>query len=77
MSPDRVLEGVFIIGTILLLLLVGAVIALRSGISEVTSGKDYLRIAGNLSGILLRIACYVGVLLAVQHMIGLRPSLGW
>jgi hypothetical protein len=77
MNRDRLLEGLFIILPVALLLVVGAAIALRSGVRELTTGRDYLRIAGNLSGMLLRIACYVVILLAVQHLIGLRPSLGW
>jgi hypothetical protein len=71
------LEGLFILLPIVVLLVVGAVIALRSGISQVSSGRDYLRLAGNVSALLLRIACYVVFFLAVQHLIGLRPSLGW
>jgi hypothetical protein len=77
MNRDGLLEGLFIILPIILLLLVGAGIAVRSGVGEVTTGRDYLRIAGNVSAMLLRIAGYVVVFLAVQHLIGLRPSLGW
>jgi hypothetical protein len=77
MSPDRVFEGFFIVVSIALLLGVGLAIALRSGVRELNTGKDYLQAAGTLSKILLRIAGYVAVLLAVQHLIGLRPSFGW
>jgi hypothetical protein len=77
MSPDKVFEGFLIFGPILLLLAVGAIIALRSGIGELQTGKDYLKIVGNLSQMILRVIGYVAILLAVQYLIGLRPSLGW
>jgi len=77
MSPDKVFEGSLIIVPILFLLAVGAIIALRSGVGELETGRDYLQIAGNLSQMILRVVGYVALLLAVQYLIGLRPSLGW
>ncbi|MGA7501035.1 MAG: hypothetical protein WBX00_30250 [Isosphaeraceae bacterium] len=77
MSPDKVFEGSLIIVPILFLLAVGAIIALRSGVGELETGRDYLQIAGNLSHMILRVLGYVAILLAVQYLIGLRPSLGW
>jgi len=77
MSPDKVFEGFLIIVPILFLLAVGAIIALRSGVGELETGRDYLQIAGNLSQMILRVVGYVAILLAVQYLIGLRPSLGW
>ena len=77
MSPDKLFEGFLILGSILLLLVVGAVIALRSGVGQLESGRDYIQIAGNLSQMILRVAGYVVLLLVVQYLIGLRPSLGW
>jgi len=77
MSPDKVFEGFLIIVPILFLLAVGAIIALRSGVGEPQTGRDYLQIAGNLSQVILRVVGYVAILLAVQYLIGLRPSLGW
>ncbi len=77
MSPDRVLEGFVILVPIIVLLSVGTWIALRSGVGELNTGRDYLQIAGNLSQMVLRIAGYVVILLVVQYLIGLRPSLGW
>ena len=55
----------------------GTWIALRSGVGELNTGRDYLQVAGNLSQMVLRIAGYVVVLVVVQYLIGLRPSLGW
>jgi hypothetical protein len=77
MSPDKLLEGFLIIVPILFLLAVGAIIALRSGVGELQTGRDYEQIAGNLSQMILRVVGYVAILLAVQYLIGLRPSLGW
>jgi len=72
-----VFEGFLILGPILFLLAVGATIALRSGVGGLQTGRDYLQIAGNLSQMILRVIGYVAILLAVQYLIGLRPSLGW
>jgi hypothetical protein len=76
MSPDRVLEFAILV-PIFILLGVGTWIALRSGVDELNTGRDYLQIAGNLSQMILRIAGYVVVLLVLHYLIGLRPSLGW
>ncbi|MFO0891603.1 MAG: hypothetical protein U0790_20970 [Isosphaeraceae bacterium] len=73
----RVLPGILILVPIAVLLLIGAAIALRSGVAELKSGTDYLKLVSNLSQMILRIAGYVAFLLAVQQLIGLRPSFGW
>ncbi len=77
MSSDKVIEGFLIFGSILFLLVVGAVIALRSGVGRLETGRDYLQVIGNLSQMVLRVAGYVVILLVLQYLIGLRPSLGW
>ena len=77
MSLGSIPEGLLILAPIILLLVVGAVIALRSGVHDLSTGQGYLQIAGNLSRMLLRVACYVVILLTLQSLIGLRPSLGW
>ncbi|HMF35689.1 MAG TPA: hypothetical protein VKF17_03590 [Isosphaeraceae bacterium] len=77
MSPDKLLEAFLIFVPILFLLAVGGIIALRSGVGELETGRDYMQIAGNLSQMILRVVGYVAILLAVQYLIGLRPSLGW
>jgi hypothetical protein len=71
------IEGFLICMPVVLLLAVGAGIALRSGVDDVGSARDYRQIAGNLSQMILRVVGYVAILLVVQHVIGLRPSLGW
>ena len=77
MSLESTPEGLLILAPIIMLLVVGAVIALRSGVHDLSTGQGYLQIAGNLSRMLLRVACYVIILLTLQSLIGLRPSLGW
>jgi hypothetical protein len=62
---------------ILILLLVGGAIAVQSGVNRTTSGNDLRKVAGNLTQMVIRIMGYVGVLLALQYLIGLRPALGW
>ena len=62
---------------ILCLLLGGAFIAAGSGVERISSTRDLVQVAGNFSAMLLRVACYVAVLLLVQHFIGLRSTFGW
>ena len=62
---------------ILLLLLAGSLIALRSGVDRPASNRNLRQFLGNLYQMLLRIMGYVAVLLALQYWIGLRPVLGW
>jgi hypothetical protein len=77
MSLERLSEGILITLPIIFLLIVGAVITLRSGVHDLSTGRGYVQVAGNLSHMMLRVVGYVAIFLAVQHMIGLRPSLGW
>ena len=77
MGAGSLLKETWEMVPILLLLLVGGLIALQSGVHRPASG-DYLRqVAGNLKQMLLRIMGYVGVLMALQYFVGLRPALGW
>ncbi len=62
---------------ILLLLLVGASIAIRSGVHRLTLRQDFRQVMGNLSQIVLRVLGYVAALLLVHQWIGIRPGLGW
>lgn len=77
MMSARVLVGIGVWTTIAVLIVLGAVIALRSGVGEFSNRRDYLKVAGNLSQMVLRIVGYVAILITLQHMIGLRSSLGW
>jgi hypothetical protein len=77
MSLDKLIAGSLIIVPVAILLMVGGMITLYSGVTHVTTGKDLVKVAGNFSQMLLRIAGYVVALLAIQYWIGLRPTLGW
>ena len=77
MSFATTIEGIMIFGSIILLLAAGALIAIRSGVGKLNTCRDYLLVAGNLSQMALRVLGYVLILLVVQYLIGLRPSLGW
>ena len=77
MSFASTIEGFMIFGSIILLLAVGALIAVRSGVGELNTCRDYLLVACNLSQMALRVLGYVLILLVVQYLVGLRPSLGW
>jgi hypothetical protein len=76
-SLEQIVSASLIVAPILVLLTVGGVIALRSGVSEVSTGQDFLKLAGNFSQLLVRVALYIAALLVLQYFIGLRPSLGW
>jgi hypothetical protein len=77
MSPSSVLSEVWEVVPILVLLLAGALIAVRSGTDALASRVRFRQIARNVSLMVLRIAGYVAVLLVLQHFIGQRASLGW
>jgi hypothetical protein len=77
MSLSSVLSEVWEIVPIVVLLLVGGLIALRSGTDRPSSGLTFPQIARNISQMVLRVAGYVAVLLALQHFVGQRPMLGW
>jgi hypothetical protein len=77
MGPGSLLRQVWEVIPVLFLLLVGSLIALRSGVEQPASGRNFRQIVGNLYQMLLRIMGYVAVLLALQYWIGLRPLLGW
>jgi len=62
---------------ILLLLMVGGLIAIWSGIERPVTTTPLRQVAGNLSQMLFRMMGYVAVLLMLQYCIGLRPLLGW
>jgi hypothetical protein len=72
-SIRRAWELVPILG----LLLVGGVIAIRSGVNHLTSRQDFRQVVRNLSQILLRVVAYAAAMLLVHEWIGMRPGLGW
>jgi hypothetical protein len=77
LSTGHQVKEAWVVLPILLLLFVGGVIAVQSGVERRASGLDLRLIVRNLSRMLLRIAAYVVLLVVLQYCIGLRPSLGW
>ena len=77
MSLSSVLSEVWEFVPIVILLLVGGLIALRSGADRPSSGRNLVQIARNISQMVLRVAGYVAVLFALQYFVGQRPMLGW
>lgn len=76
-SLEQIVSALVVIVPIMFLLIVGGVIALKSGVSQVSTGQDFLKVASNFSQLLLRVAGYVVALILLQYFIGMRPSLGW
>jgi hypothetical protein len=77
MGPGSLLREAWEAVPILLLLLAGSLIALRSGVDRPATNRNLRQFFGNLYQMLLRVLGYVAVLLALQYWIGLRPVLGW
>jgi hypothetical protein len=77
LSAGHRIKEAWVVIPILLLLFAGCLIAVRSGVERRTSGLDVRQIIRTFWRVLLRLAGYVAVLLALQYWIGLRPSLGW
>jgi hypothetical protein len=77
MGPRSLIREAWEMIPILLLLTVGGMIALKSGVRQSGRSQNLRQFAGNLSQMTLRVLGYVAVLLALQYWIGLRPQLGW
>ena len=74
---EQIVSASLIVAPIMVLLTIGGLIALKSGVSHVSTGQDLLKVAGNFSQLLLRVIGYVIALILLQYFIGMRPSLGW
>jgi hypothetical protein len=77
MEPKSLLRESWELVPILLLLLVGGAIAIRSGVRRLASRQDFRQVLGNMWLVLLRLLGYVAALLVVHEWIGIRPGLGW
>ena len=62
---------------IVLLLIVGVAIAVRSGVPRWGSRRDLRVLVGNASELLLRVLAYLAAMLVVHEWIGMHPGLGW
>lgn len=77
MNAGSMIRSAWELVPILFLLIVGSVIAIRSGV-PVAASRQGLRVAmGNVSQVFLRILGYGAVMLVVHEYIGMRATLGW
>jgi hypothetical protein len=77
MRPGGLLREAWEFVPILLLLAVGGLIAVWSGLQRPLAGLGLRQFAVSLGQVLLRVLGYVAVLLALQHWVGMRPFFGW
>jgi hypothetical protein len=77
MGPRSLLREAWEIVPVLLLLAVGGLIAIQSGIERPVTGTGFRHAVRNVSQVVLRVLGYVAVLLMLQYWVGMRPVLGW
>ena len=77
MGPTNLIRQAWELVPILLLLLVGGVIAIRSGVRRIASRQGFRQVLGNFWLIFLRVLGYMAAMLVVHEWIGMRPGLGW
>ena len=77
MGPTNLIRQAWELVPILLLLLVGGAIAIRSGVRQLTSRQGFRQVLGNFWLICLRVLGYMAAMLVVHEWIGMRPGLGW
>lgn len=70
-------KTIAVLGPILGLLVLGLVIALKSGVATLSSQQGKERLVGNLSQLLLRITGYVIGFLAIQRLVGAPFTSSW
>jgi hypothetical protein len=71
------MKEIFLATTIGSLLVLGLVIALRSGNAELTTKRGLRLFAGNVSLLILRIVGYIAGLLVIHRVIGSPTLPGW
>ena len=71
------IKALFVLGPIVGLLLIGLVIALRSGVVSAGTGKGLRLFASNFYWTLLRVMGYLAGLAVVQRVAGLKIDVGW
>lgn len=69
--------ALFVLAPTVGLLLIGIVIALRSGVVNAGAGTRVALLASNLSWTVLRVLGYLAGLAVVQKVVGLEINLGW
>ncbi len=77
MNAGNLIRETWELVPILFLLVIGGVIAIRSGVHRLASRQGAGVLMSNASQVVLRILGYVAALLVVHEWIGIRPGLGW
>jgi hypothetical protein len=77
MSVWRQLHPLFVLAPIVVLLLVGLVVAVRSGLTAHSRRERLGTAALNLVSVVLRVVGYGTALFVVQRMIGAPAAVGW
>lgn len=62
---------------IVLLLIAGGVIAVRSGVPQSLSRRHFRVLVGNASELLLRVLAYLTALFFVHEWVGMHLGFGW
>ena len=75
MTGKLLLQSVFIFGPIFLLLVVGIVVVIRSGLVGLDTGQSFRRLAGNLSQLAVLLVACAAFLVAIQEVVGFNLRL--
>lgn len=68
-------KGLFLLVPIGILLSVGGLLALNSGVSRPEGGSSVWRYMGNLGSLIMQLACVLALLLILQQSVGLGLGL--
>ncbi len=77
MNAGSMIRSAWELVPILILLIVGGVIAIRSGVPALSSRQGLRLAMGNASRVVMRLLGYGAVMLVVHEFIGMRTGLGW
>ena len=76
MEYREVIRALLILAPIVMLLLIGLSLTLRSGVASLTTHQGLRQLASNLSALFLKMVVYAAGLFAAHHIVGFRVS-GW
>ena len=68
-------KGLFLLVPIGILLSVGGLLALNSGVSQPEAGSSVWRYMGNLGSLIMQLVCVLALLLVLQQSVGLGLGL--
>lgn len=75
MTGKLLLQSVLVFGPILLLLMVGIVVVIRSGLVGLDTTQSFRRVAGNISQLAVLLVACAAFLLAIQEVVGFNLRL--